>query len=71
MVLQDTHKVRVEDQQKVTERTAGGGTCIRAGGHWKVRPGKLHYEGRGADPLRGGGKAAAEAEDRVDPILLQ
>ena len=37
----------------------------------KVRPGKLHYEGRGADPLRGGGKAAAEAEDRVDPVLLQ
>ena len=46
-------------------------TCIRAGGHRKVRPGKLHYEGRGADPLRGGGKAAAEAEDRVDPVLLQ
>lgn len=37
----------------------------------KVRPGKLHYEGRGADPLRGGGKAAVEAEDRVDPVLLQ
>ena len=43
----------------------------RSGGHRKVRPGKLHYEGRGADPLRGGGKAAAEAEDRVDPVLLQ
>lgn len=42
-----------------------------AGGHRKVRPGKLHYEGRGADPLRGGGKAAVKAEDRVDPVLLQ
>ena len=42
-----------------------------ASGQAKVRPRKLHYEVRGADPLRGGGKAAAEAEDRVDPILLQ
>ena len=45
--------------------------CKKKTGHRKVRPGKLHYEGRGADPLRGGGKAAAEAEDRVDPVLLQ
>ena len=60
------------DEENIVRRMInGGGTCIRAGGHRKVRPGKLHYEGRGADPLRGGGKAAVEAEDRVDPVLLQ